>query len=382
MVFRLQNINGQKKLKMRNFLNTKSTNRLYFALLVFFVVGACSGKKTQFTYEPYSIQGNTQGTTYTIIADNETLLNLKTEIDSILGDFDKCLSSWRDSSIVNMISRADTGMLVFTDINHYFTRCFDASVHVYNLSDGAFDPSVFPLVSAWGFMKDPAISMSQAQVDSVLQLTGFVKGVDYERDLLENDKHQLKKFAIKKLRKSLKLDFNAIAQGLSVDVLCEFLDEQGFQNYYVEIGGELRVKGTNKEGVPWRIGIDLADENNAESQQNRTLSAVISVNNLAVATSGSYRKFYEKDGKKFSHTIDPKTGYPVQHNLLSATVVAENAAFADAIATVFMVWGTEKTIDFVKNHPDLKLEILLQFVNENGKMDKYLSPGMQKMLVE
>jgi thiamine biosynthesis lipoprotein len=178
------------------------------------------------------------------------------------------------------------------------------------------------------------------------------------------------------------LDFNAIAQGLSVDVICEFLEKQGIQNYYVEIGGELRVKGTNKEGQAWRIGIDLADESNAESQQSRTLSAIIAVENAAVATSGSYRKFYEKDGKKFSHTIDPKTGYPVQHNLLSATVVAENAAFADAMATVFMVWGTEKTIDFVKNHPELKLEILLQFVDENGEMEYYMSPGLKLMLQE
>jgi FAD:protein FMN transferase len=126
----------------------------------------------------------------------------------------------------------------------------------------------------------------------------------------------------------------------------------------------------------------LADESNDVSTENRTFSAIISISNQAVATSGNYRKFYEKDGKKYSHTIDPKTGYPVQHNLLSATVVAENAAFADAMATVFMVWGTEKSIDFVKNHPELKLEILLQFVDENGKMSKYLSPGMQKMLVE
>jgi thiamine biosynthesis lipoprotein len=367
---------------MRNFLNTKSINRLNITLLLVAFLSACTSEKEPITFEPYSITGNTQGTTYTIIADDEKLLGLQTEIDTILANFDKCLSSWRDSSIVNMISNADTGMLVFKDINGYFNRCFAASEEVYQLSDGAFDPSVFPLVSAWGFMKDPAISMSQTQVDSVLQLVGFTEGIDYEQDLLEDDKHQLKKFAIKKLRKSLKLDFNAIAQGLSVDVLCEFLDEQGFQNYYVEIGGELRVKGTNKEGVPWRIGIDLADESNDVSTENRTFSAIISISNRAVATSGNYRKFYEKDGKKYSHTIDPKTGYPVQHNLLSATVIAENAAFADAMATVFMVWGTEKSIDFVKNHPELKLEILLQFMDENGKMSKYLSPGMQKLLVE
>jgi thiamine biosynthesis lipoprotein len=374
---------------MPNFLNTKSTRfikkSIYAAFFtVLFFLGSCSHPidNLDWVYKPFTIQGNTQGTTYTIIADDEKILSLHTEIDSILADFDKCLSSYRDSSIVSMISNADTGRHIYRDINQYFARCFQASVDVYKLSDGAFNPSVFPLVAAWGFMKDPAISMAQDQVDSVLQLVGFDAGVDYELDLLENDKHGLQKFAIRKLRSSLKLDFNAIAQGLSVDVICEFLEKQGIQNYYVEIGGELRVKGTNKEGQAWRIGIDLADESNAESQQSRTLSAIIAVENAAVATSGSYRKFYEKDGKKFSHTIDPKTGYPVQHNLLSATVVAENAAFADAMATVFMVWGTEKTIDFVKNHPELKLEILLQFVDDNGDMENYMSPGLKLMLQE
>jgi len=379
---------------MPNFRNTRSINlsqlkssNLLIAIILFattLLFSSCrnSAEENTWVYQPFTIQGNTQGTTYTIIADDEKLLNLQTDIDSLFGNFDKCLSSWRDSSIVNMILNADTGRHIYRDINQYFTRCFQASVDVYNLSDGAFNPSVFPLVAAWGFMKDPAISMAQDQVDSVLQLVGFDAGVDYELDLLENDKYGLQKFAIRKLRSSLKLDFNAIAQGLSVDVICEFLDEQGIQNYYVEIGGELRVKGTNKDGQAWRIGIDLADESNAESQQNRTLSAIIAVENSAVATSGSYRKFYEKDGKKFSHTIDPKTGYPVQHNLLSATVVAENAAFADAMATVFMVWGTERSIEFVKNSPKLKLEILLQFVDDKGKMMTYMSPGLKLMLVE
>jgi thiamine biosynthesis lipoprotein len=392
MALLLQNINGQKKRKMPNFRGIKSTSLnkkmlnksiaiLILSMAVLFV-NSCQNTSKQRTYTPYTIQGKTQGTTYTIIADDEKLLSLQVEIDSILADFDKCLSSYRDSSIVNMISNADTGLHIYSDINQYFTRCFQASVDVYKLSEGAFDPSIFPLVSAWGFLKNPAISMSQMQVDSVLQLTGFDAGVDYELDLMEEDKHTLKKFAIRKLRASLKLDFNAIAQGLSVDVLCEFLNEQGIQNYYVEIGGELRVKGTNKEGQPWRIGIDLADESNAKSQANRTLTAIIAVENSAVATSGSYRKFYEKDGKKFSHTIDPKTGYPVQHNLLSATVVAENAAFADALATVFMVWGTEKTIEFVSINKEYLFEVLLQFTNEDGQMETYISPGMKLMLQE
>jgi thiamine biosynthesis lipoprotein len=168
---------------------------------------------------------------------------------------------------------------------------------------------------------------------------------------------------------------------LAVDVLCEYLDKQQIKNYYVEIGGELRVKGLNKEGAPWRIGIEVADENNSMQNSQRDLLTVIGIEERAVATSGNYRKFYEIHGKKRSHTIDPYTGYPVEHGLLSATVIAENTALADAMATVFMVWGTDKTITYLKNNPKLKLEILLQFVDEDNEIRLYMSPGFEKLLV-
>lgn len=364
-------------------LNYRSIRLISAALFGLFIFTACDSQKDTNVYQASTIQGETQGTTYTIIADNESLLELQSEIDAILLDFDRCLSSYRDSSIVSIFSNGQNDTYHFTDIKGYFVRCFLLSEEIYALSDGAFDPSVFPLVSAWGFMKNPALEMTQAQVDSVKAYVGFSKGIDYELKLPETDeKYVLSKFTLRKLRNSLRLDFNAIAQGLSVDVLCEFLDEKGIENYYVEIGGELRVKGTNKEGNPWRIGIDVADENNSVNPENRKLTSVIGVDNKAVATSGNYRKFYEKDGIKRSHTIDPKTGYPVQHSLLSATVVAENAALADAIATVFMVWGTEKTIDFVSKNRDLGLEILLQYADENGEIMTYLSPGMRQMILE
>jgi thiamine biosynthesis lipoprotein len=347
------------------------------------VAGACTEAAKTNDYKAYSIQGETQGTTYSIIADDKKILDLQPEIEAILLDFDRCLSSYRDSSIVSIFSAADTGQHHFKDIRGYFQRCFSLSEEVYKLSEGAFDPSIFPLVSAWGFMKNPALEMTQSQVDSVKTSIGFEVGIDYELLLpKEDDKHQLNKFTLNKLRSTLKLDFNAIAQGLSVDVLCEFLDEQSFANYYVEIGGELRVKGTNKEGEFWRIGIDVADEKNSVNTDDRQLSAVISVNKRAVATSGNYRKFYEKDGIKRSHTIDPKTGYPVQHTLLSATVVADNAAFADAMATVFMVWGIEKTKDFLAKNRQLNLDILLQYSDEDGGIAVYYSPGMRELLLD
>lgn len=364
-------------------LNYRSIKPINTFVVLLFLLAACTDETKKTVYQAYSIHGETQGTTYTIIVDNESLLVLKPQIDAILLDFDRCLSSYRDSSIVSLFSNATLGAHHFTDIQGYFQRCFVLSQQVYNLSEGAFDPSIFPLVSAWGFMKNPALEMTQSQVDSVKTSIGFEAGIDYEWILPdEGDKHQLNKFTLKKLRSSLKLDFNAIAQGLSVDVLCEFLEQQGFANYYVEIGGELRVKGTNKEGEFWRIGIDVADEKNSVNTNDRQLSAVISVNNRAVATSGNYRKFYEKDGIKRSHTIDPKTGYPVQHSLLSATVIADNTAFADAMATVFMVWGIEKTKDFIANNRQLNLDILLQYSDEAGAIAVYYSPGMRELLLD
>ena len=371
---------------MPNYQNTKLISASsFFAFLTILLLGAACSEtsKKQPTEEAYSIQGNTQGTTYSIISNDDRLLDLKPEIDAILLDFDRCLSSYRDSSIVSIFSHAEAGLYHFKDIQGYFTRCFELSETVYQISEGAFDPSIYPLVAAWGFMKNPALEMSEEQVDSVKNLIGFQANRDYVFSLPEiHDKHQLIKFSLEKIRPSLKLDFNAIAQGLSVDVLCEFLDEKGFENYFVEIGGELRVKGTNKDGEFWRIGIDVADESNAVDPNERVLQSIISVNNRAVATSGNYRKFYEKDGIKRSHTIDPKTGYPVQHSLLSATVVADNAAFADAMATVFMVWGTEKTIDFVNSNPQYNLDVLLQFINQKGEMSTYTSPGMREITLQ
>ena len=365
---------------MLNYRNSKSISILIFFVLI---VTSCAETKPSNIYEAFSIQGETQGTTYTIITDAEDILKLQPEIENILLDFDRCLSSYRDSSIISIFSKSDSGTYHFQDISGYFVRCFQLSQLIYTLSDGAFDPSVFPLVEAWGFMKNPALDMSQEQVDSVKNMIGFEPGKDYELILPKNDdKHMLNRFTLKKIRPTLKLDFNAIAQGLAVDVIYEFLAEKGFENFYVEIGGELRVQGVNKEGELWRIGIDVADEKNAANPAERALNAIVGIKNRAVATSGSYRKFYEKNGIKRSHTIDPKTGYPVQHTLLSATVLAENAATADAMATVFMVWGKDKTINYMNNNSDAKLEVLLQYTDDKGEMKTYYSPGMQSMIIQ
>ena len=172
------------------------------------------------------------------------------------------------------------------------------------------------------------------------------------------------------------MDFNAIAQWQSVDVIDNYLKEKGFSNYYVEIGGEISVKGKNREGVHWKIGIDSPIEN----LKTRELENIVHISDVAVATSGNYRKFYVRDGVKYSHTLNPKTGFPVTHSLLSATVVAENAAFADGYATAFMVMGVDSALEFVKNNPKEKLEIYLLYEDEEGNIQRTMSDGFKQYL--
>ena len=167
---------------------------------------------------------------------------------------------------------------------------------------------------------------------------------------------------------------------LAVDVLAELIESKGGENYFVEIGGELKVKGKNKDGVFWRIGIDKPIEHS--DQNNRELQEIIEVNNKSVATSGSYRKFYIKNGEKYSHTLDPKTGYPVKHNLLSATVVADDCALADALATTFMVLGLDDSKEFLKTHDSLNVDAYLIFTNDKDRLETFYTKGFARMITE
>jgi len=183
---------------------------------------------------------------------------------------------------------------------------------------------------------------------------------------------------ITKRTPQFKIVFNGIAQGQAVDVICKYLDQKGAQNYYVEIGGEVKVKGVNAQNNVWTIGIDKPIDNSTAT--NRELIHVIELQNKAVATSGNYRQFYEKNGVKYSHTINPKTGYPVTHSLLSATVVANSCALADGYATAFMVMGTERAKAFVENHKELGLELFLVYNTVDGEMETYLTEGFKNIL--
>lgn len=361
------------------------TNRIFLPVLTLFVA-ACSGSQnTETTVQsnpskPLEFYGNTQGTTFSVIC-NDSINITSEEIENILQNFDLALSSYIPNSIITKLNEAPTGVFTYKDSFNYFNRCYILSQQMWQISSGAFDPSVYPLVDGWGFMKDVENVPDSSTVDSLRALVGFAKGVNFTfQSHIDSAGNIIPEFKITKHNSHAKLDFNAIAQGIAVDVIAEKLEARGAENYFVEIGGEIRVKGKNSEGKLWTIGIDKPVE--GSNAEDRELQEIIQINDRSVATSGSYRKFYEKDGIKYSHTIDPKTGYPVRHSLLSATVVAENCGIADAMATAFMVMGADKSIKFLNEHPELNLEVYLIFTNDKGRMETYYTKNFRDLIIE
>ncbi|NOZ48192.1 MAG: FAD:protein FMN transferase [Chlorobi bacterium] len=314
--------------------------------------------KSIYNKVPYiSNSGYIQGTTYHITY--QTKKDYQYQIDSILHQFDLSLSTYVPNSIISRINKSDTAVL----IDSFFTTFFNVSMEISAQTNGAFDITVAPLVNAWGFG-----FTNKSDIDSLL-IDSLMKFVGYKKVKLEDAKI-IKEFP------EIMLDGNAIAQGQSVDVIADFFNKLNINNYLIDIGGELRSKGINPEGNIWRIGIDQPIENSDE--YNRQLQAVIDVSNKALATSGNYRKFYIKDGIKYAHTIDPKSGYPVIHNLLSATVVTNKCIYADAYATAFMVMGVEKSKQFLDKYKSI--DAYLIYTDSTGNYKTYITNGLKELI--
>jgi thiamine biosynthesis lipoprotein len=232
-------------------------------------------------------------------------------------------------------------------------------------SNGAFDITVGPLVKAWGFGFG---NKDHTKIPNVKEILPYI---GYHKVRLEN--HRL----IKDNPKIL-VDANALAQGQSSDIIAKLLEENGCTNYLVEIGGEIVCKGLNAKNDKWRIGIDNPVDDT--TGVNEGLQSVISISNCALTTSGNYRKFYYLNGKKYAHEIDPHTGYPVVHNLLSATVVAPTCILADAYATTFMVIGVEATLKLCKSIPGM--DCYLIYTDKDGKNQVVYTDGFKKYLTQ
>jgi thiamine biosynthesis lipoprotein len=326
---------------------------LHILLLIFLF--ACTSQQQS---EPVRFVGEAQGTYYSIIYFDEQQRNYQLEVDSILKAFDQSLSLWVPGSIISQVNKADTA----TEVDDFFIDNFNIAQEVAEKTNGAFDPTVGNLTRAWGFGFDASKNVDNKIIDSILTFTGHRK-VSIEKGYFIKDDTRIS------------IDFNAIAQGFSVDLIGIFLEEKGIENYLVDIGGEVMARGNKPDGTEWKVGIEKPAENQDDA---RDLKAVVLLKNKSIATSGSYRKFYEEDGIRYSHTIDPKTGYPVQHSLLSVSVLADNTAIADAYATAFMVMGLEKAIMFVDGDPTL--EAFFIYADKEGNYQTFMSEGFRNVI--
>ena len=332
--------------------------RTYIAVLgLTILLAGCKMENSGGEY--VSLQGFTQGTTYRITYQHPSEDYLQEQIDSLLKVFDSSLSTYDSSSIITAINRNLPG--VRTD--SMFRTVFRESARIYQITGGAFDITLGPVIDAWGFGPGEKLEVDSAMIDSLLQYVGM------EKVFLEGDR-------IVKSHPSIVLNVNAIAQGYAVDVVSTYLESLECRNFMVEIGGEIRTKGVNKQGNFWRIGVDRPDFGNMIP--GKQLQVIINMHNRSLATSGNYRKFYEKDGIMITHSINPATGFPKESKLLSATVLTEDCMTADAYATACMVMGLDKAKTFIQN---LKgVDAYLIFGDEFGAFQVWYTDGLRKYL--
>ena len=340
--------------------NKRNKKRLTLQLgfLAFLIIGTVLIIKHQHNMPYQHNRGQIFGTFYSITyqCDND----LQKEIEAELKKVDQALSMFNKESIISKINRNEK-----VELNEMFLQVFTLAQKVSQDTDGAFDITVAPLVNAWGFGFKTGDQPSVVSIDSLMSTVGY-------------NKISLKGRQVFKENKNTMLDCSAIAKGYGSDVVAAFLKKRGIENFMVEIGGEVVTQGISEKRVPWRIGVTKPTEDSLSIGDE--LQTVLNVTNKAMATSGNYRNFYYKGGKKYAHTIDPKTGYPVQHSLLSATVLANNCATADAYATSFMVMGIEKAKAVLERHPELMAYFI--YSDKKGELAVWYSPSMKDKILE
>ena len=293
------------------------------------------------------------GTTFTVTYQCD--LDMSQSIKAELMKVDYSLSPFNKESVITAINNNED-----VKPDKMFMDVFQLAMDVSRETDGAFDITVAPLVNAWGFGFKSGEKPTARQVDSLRHIIG------YEKISVDNGK-------IRKQDPRMMLDCSAIAKGYGTDVVANFLRSRGVKNFMVEIGGEVVTCGVNPERLPWKVGV-IKPEDDSLSVSHE-LQTILNVTDIAMATSGNYRNFYYQGGRKYAHTIDPKTGYPVQHNILSATVLAKTCAQADAYATSFMVMGLDKAQKVLERHP----EMMAYFIYDDGqgKNAVWFSPSLK-----
>ncbi|MBR5654102.1 MAG: FAD:protein FMN transferase [Prevotella sp.] len=342
-------------------MSEPSNNRLrrwwHLPFLLVLIIGTILIVRQHASMPYHHDRGMVFGTIYNITYQHSD--NLKEEIEAALHQVDLSLSPFNKQSVISHIN--DNSDMKTDEM---FREVFELSKHVSEATGGAFDITVAPLVNAWGFGFKQGIDPERDTIDSLLQLVGYDKvSINRQGHLTKTDPRVM-------------LDCSAVAKGYGCDIVARLLRNHDVENFMIEIGGEIVVRGQNDRGQSWRIGVSKPVDDtllvNTEQQ------AILSLTNRALATSGNYRNFYYKGGKKYAHTINPKTGYPVDHNLLSATVIARDCATADAWATAFMVLGADRAKELLSEHNEL--EAYLISAAPDGSYVVWYSPSLEKKL--
>lgn len=304
-----------------------------------------------------SIDGLIFGTVYHITY--QSTEELKPSIDKTLKQFNNSLSPFDSTSVISKVNRNEE-----IELDDYFTTVFNRSMEISNLTHGAFDITVSPLINAWGFgFKDESLPDSVI-VDSLLEFVGY-------------QKVKIEEGRIKKEDDRMTLNASAIAKGYAVDVIADFFNKKEIKNYMIEIGGEIVARGVNAQKEKWRIGINKPNEDLLSTDTG--LQMILELDDKAVATSGNYRNYYCRDGIRYAHTIDPRSGFPVQHEILSATILAKDCMTADAIATSCMVLGLEKSKELVQSVDGIEGYFI--YMDAEEKIQEFSTKGMEQYLV-
>ena len=336
-------------------MDSKRKRKLIWQLpfLTLLIVGTVLIIRQQSNVPYQRNEGMVFGTFYKITYQCDS--DLVDDIRAGLQRVDQSLSPFNERSVITAINENRP-----VTLDSMFVEVFRKAMVVSDVTQGAFDITVAPLVNAWGFGFKNGIQPTDRQVDSLLQITGYRKV-------------SLQGGEVRKADPRMMLDCSAIAKGYGCDVVAQVLEGHHVENYMVEIGGEVVVKGISPNRLPWRIGVNKpVDDSLATSSEIQT---VLNVTNCAMATSGNYRNFYYRGGKKYAHTIDPRTGYPVQHSILSATVLADDCATADAYATSFMVMGLGAAQQLLASHPELMAYLI--YAQPDGELAVWYSPSMK-----
>lgn len=298
------------------------------------------------------------GTVYSITYQSKD--NLKNEIEAELKRVDNSLSAFNPQSTLSRINRGESD-----ETDSMFINVFRLAHHISQETNGAFDITVAPLVNAWGFGFKHGTTPTRRIIDSLRCFVGYKKAVE----TTGNDGRTI----IKKADPRLMLDCGAIAKGYGCDAVAALLRRHGIENFMVEIGGEIVTSGVSEKRTAWKIGVTKPTEDSLSTGND--IQTILNITGKAMATSGNYRNFYYKDGKRYAHTIDPRTGYPVQHSTLSATVIADNCATADAYATAFMVMKPEDVREYLSKHPEL--EVYMIYSDTNGDNAVWFTPSLK-----